>query len=180
MKYSSKKPLLIALAIPVLFVTMVATVLIISRIYSDPPTYSFLYTLGNEWTASFEYRVIAGKVQKVARNNCPQQCSHTSTEPLLYLYDTKANQSRQLTMEETSALKLDPSQQSPDGYRVVRGNNGSRGLILSISTSYDYSAANMYLSGAGGQFPINMAVSGSSLGYSYGYGNSSFIGWVIP
>lgn len=178
MKYSSRKPLVIALAIPVLFVSMVAAMLIISRLYSAPPMYNFIYSLGNDWSNTFDYRVISGKLQKVPRSNCPQQCSQPRPDPVLYVYDAKANRSTEISIEAAGELKLDPSQQSPDGYRVVRGNNSGGGLFLSVGPNYDYST--MYLSGAGGQFPINLASSGTSIGYSYGYSNTSFIAWIIP
>ena len=177
MKYSAKNPLVIALAIPTLFITIVTAVLTLSRLMAAPPKYDFIYSLGNSWNSSFEFQVVSGKVEQKLRANCPQQCEPQRTEPRLFLYEAKSNHSREISLEDASLLRLDPSQQSPDGYRLTHGSRGRDILFLSIVPSYDYST--MVLSGAGGQYPVNLANTGSSLGYSYGYSNSNFIGWVL-
>lgn len=178
MKYSSKKPLLIALAIPAFFVSMVVAVLLISRIYASPPAFNFIYASGVDYSSTFDYRVISGKLQKVPRTNCPQQCTYSKPDPQLYLYDVKAQRSTEISFDDALRVTLDSSQRSPDGYRLIRGDRPSS-YLFSIGPSYD-SFSTMQLSGAGGQFQLNLASGNNPMGYSYGSYNMNFIGWVIP
>ncbi|MBN8547906.1 MAG: hypothetical protein J0M12_01180 [Deltaproteobacteria bacterium] len=174
MQYSKRAPLLIALAIPLLFMSAVTCVLISQRLLASPPAQEFIYTVGATYNDGFDYRVIDGTLTKVSRGNCPSTCSSSSSTRPLYRYDPKTNRSTEISITEAQQLKLDPSQQSRDGYRLIRGSR-DRGFLLSMP-AYDNSP--MYLSGAGGQFEANLASDGTSSGY-WNYQQVTLVGWII-
>lgn len=178
MTASNRTILGIALSLPLLFTAVVALSLIVPRLFADPPRQDFIYTTGVGSYQRYNVSIIDGRVSIVDRN-CPNACSPTAEPPRLFLYEVAAKHSREISLDEARALRVDPSERSPDGYRVERGNNSDGGLFLLYGgLRYDQRT---YLVGPGGRFEVNLARSDVFFGdyYSYGFRNSSFLGWVI-
>lgn len=57
--------------------------------------------------------------------------------PELYLYDVKAETSKQITFEEAEKFVLEKGPSSPDGYSVIFDENGSGGVITELVGGYD-------------------------------------------
>lgn len=89
----------------------------------------------------------------------------------LFLHDMKTNRSREITFEEAAALRVDPSQASPNGFRI-EGRGFSTGLFYGYDSG-DYNAR--YFVGKGLKVKLNLVQTGNDL---YSGDNAALLGWI--
>jgi hypothetical protein len=183
MKITKNIPLLVGIALPIVFILVISMIVFIPSL-SIKPQYNFLYLKSN---SPYYYNYNQELIGYALENNhlslkplpkTPDVAykgdgNGDITRPLLYLYDVKNNTAHQVEFDEAKNFVLDPGPSSPDGYTV----------------SYQYGNSGIFeLFGSGGNQSGYVISKGnaskklSGLNYSgYGYYNSGdfhFIGWV--
>lgn len=162
-------PLLVGLGLPLLFVVWVLIFNFLLPSIFVKPQYDFIYTSGSP---SQIVRVINGKVSLTPCNadrysNCRDYYNRLN----FYRYDVSARENIPITLEELQTLTLDPSEKSPDGYRVITNDNRS-GEVFFFP---------FFWGGSGSQAP--QLTKGNFLSKSLnlkGYSSSrEFVGWII-
>lgn len=173
-------PLIIGIALPILFIAIVAVVIFIPSM-SVKPQYNFLYsTDGDRYSYGEIYKnsfiVQNGKITKKAvpvpaNIGIPKESFvYKGDEPEIYLYDVKENTSRKISFEEAQKLNLDSGPSSPDGYTIKfdYSNNG----ILEIFGS-DGNNSGYFISKGNGVKKLNGLVQNY-----YWENNFKLIGWI--
>ena len=91
----------------------------------------------------------------------------------LFVHDTEADTSREITREEAEALALDGKITSPDGVAVEWDRRGGSGdfIFFDSRTRYGY-----YLTKGDASTKLNLVYDDDNYYYR---GNMKFIGWVI-
>lgn len=175
---ADRRLLYFALALPLLFTLVVSAIVLGPRLLSKSPAYGFLYATNlNAYAGPYSLKVIEGTLRRVERT-CASPCHGHEQAPRLFVYDVKTRRSTEVSLEEAYRLKLDPSQESPDGYRIERGGYSGGGFLLPFGSGrYDQ---NTYLVGPAGRFKLNLATPNAFFDspYSYGYFNTQLIGWI--
>lgn len=175
MKTTKNFPLIIGVTIPVLMIVVTAAAIYVPGYFAEPPTVNFVYVTGDEYYAcEWDYRIISGRLTRIARPSPTSPKDPTSPEcaPVFYLHDVTTNESRQMTYEEAATLSLNPSNISPDGYEVVRGSGGGGFPFFSDGNNYN----DVFLRGHNWSKKMNI----TSTGQPYEYYNFRFLGWVLP
>lgn len=93
----------------------------------------------------------------------------------IFLYDTKKNESREITLEEAQTMTLNNLMTSPDGVAVSGRYDGGGGEFFIFgggSSSYGY-----YLTKGKSRSKINLI---NDIGRYYNSDGFQFIGWVLP
>ena len=170
MKNQEKMPLIIGLIIPVLMVIFIAASIFVPRLFAPPVQYDFIYSVPDGYNPDSEYWVREGRIQLRDIKDLNQKQTHWAPVRL-YRYHVKENRNAQITMEEAKNLSLSDNSQSPDGYEIGPGTQGSSFLFFYSSYS-DYSA--MYLKGHGVAHKLNL-----TKGKREYYSDFHFIGWVL-
>ena len=171
-------PILIGIALPFLFIIIIAAMVYLPSI-SVKPQYNFLYT-SSETRVRFDgemsiysYGVREGKlVTKQNPKRYPEQVL-LDEKPTLYVYDVKANASREISFDEAQKLSLDAGPTSPDGYTVTYkyGHNGIFELFGSDTNKNGY----FITKGNGAKKLTGFG----NLGRYWGYeGAFEIIGWI--
>ncbi len=179
MKPQSKSFIVFAVAVPVAFAVIAAGAVLLPRLFGKPPVYDFVYAAGIPPYGSYgKYDLVVtnGRVTLVNRD-CPSSCSPSDTRPVLYRYDVTTQHGVEISLEQAQELTLDPSERSPDGYRLTRGD--AHGGIFPLYIE-GFGNRPMYLVGPGGRYEVNLAQSGSAMGGSYYYSsyNTRLLGWI--
>jgi hypothetical protein len=91
----------------------------------------------------------------------------------LFLHDTKANTSREITEEEAKGLTLNGLLTSPDEV-IISGHYSNSGNVFPFGGSSEY---NYYMSKRNASRKLNLITTGD---LSYNQNNFEFIGWVMP
>lgn len=161
-------PLIIAFSLPVLMVIFVAASIYLPGIFMHPK-YNFLYSVG-EWSSGMStYTVVQHKIMTIKQQN-PSYPYETPRTVQLYVHNVTTNESSAISFEDAEKLQLDPTTESPDGYKVEDGNQSS-GLFPFFW--YDGNRSALYLTGHSGSKKLNLKTIGSS------YENRPhFIGWI--
>jgi hypothetical protein len=163
--------LIIGLCIPVLMIVLMAGAIYLPRLFVDvdPPRFDFLYTVG--YPRDVCYVVEDGRL---LRNEGTTDCRWTSYPghpPLqLFVHHVADNVSEQLSFEEASALKLDTSALSPDGFELTYGRKSE--LFFPMFSSRDSSKRYLQKDGLTVKLDLEM---------SAGLGNLHtlrFLGWI--
>jgi hypothetical protein len=113
-------PLLIGIALPVLFILVISFVLFVPNLSIDP-AYNFIYSGETSYGYSYpQYRTsYYVKDSRIAiANNVTQPNVTYKDSPDLFLYDIKNGTSHLITYEEAQKYMLDPGPSSPDGYNI--------------------------------------------------------------
>lgn len=137
-------PLIIAVALPVIFIVIVALFVYIPKANLSPK-YNFIYT-SRDYTFYGAYKndfaIVNGKIT-LKPNPEVIDAKNMSDMPTLYVYNVTDDTSRTITFAEAKELMLDPGPSSPDGYTVeydyghdgifeIFGSNGNnRGAFIS-------------------------------------------------
>jgi hypothetical protein len=168
-------PLLIGLALPIVFIVVISLVIYIPS-FLVRPAHNFLYTTED---ASNSYGTYYEHEYKVSdRHLVTEAVSHQSDMdtkmphkdvPTLYLYDVHTNTSHEISPDVASTYTLDPGPASSDGYTVT----------------YQYTSGGFFLFESRGQsgYVISNGKGSKKLtGFSgqryYGSQDMNFIGWV--
>lgn len=132
------------------------------------PRYNFLYSSGREYF----YLVRNNRLQKYQRDYTETYYPYeTYTEPQLYIYNVKTNNSMAISYEDASRLVLNNNRKSPDGYTIENGSV-HRGFFPFFW--YDNNYDSKYLVGKYSSKKVDLENDGST--YSNGF---SFLGWVV-
>lgn len=166
-------PLYIALAIPVLMIVLVAAFIYLPNM-GKKPQYNFVYMTGNGYLpyGGQEYSVSNGHLVQNpspldnSAPNVPPKPVVPLGQPHFYVYDVTANSANEVSFQQAQALTLDPSNLSPDGYTLDRGNSGD--FLFSGPSDYN----TWYLKGHNHSSKLNVKVVGND------YYNLQFLGWV--
>jgi len=196
-KLKENLPIVIGLAIPVVMVLVIAGVIYGESAFSSipAPTQNFVYALGdsvvgasvygyapsvpsNPCTKEY-YRVASGTLKKYPidlKDIDTQYCKDVladQKEPLFFLHDVNSNTSTRLTYEEASALTLDNTPKSKDGYEYTQNiNRGDIGILgVFGGGNYDYNAR--YLKNDSRYEKMNLQIPTETY-----YGPDVFLGWV--
>ncbi len=160
------KDLLLLFAVPAGITFILALVVYVPRLLAHP-RYDFIYSSCDTYSCSDSYHVQSGQlVQTNANDNTSDFGDERETE--LYYYDVSEASARRLTYAEASALRLDGSSKSPDGYTLTSGTQGGGFLFWD---NYDY---RWYLADGLKKKPIDFGQLG---GGDYA-SDPEFLGWV--
>lgn len=175
MKTTKNWPLIIGLALPVIFIILISLVIFTPNLYIKP-AHNFLYS--NE--GSYNYyndgysNTFSVAYGKLVTTPVPvvNGVKYKGDYPPIYLYDVKNNSTHQISVEEARNLNLDPGPSSPDGYNVEYkySNSGIFELFGSGSSENGY-----VISKGNGSKKLNGL---STTDRYYGTNNFKFIGWV--
>ena len=167
-------PLLIGIALPLVFIIIVAFV-VFSPSFFIKPQYNFIYVAEN---SNYVYNQQYSNTYKVEDNHItlekrllPENVTSKGEAPTLYLYDVKTNSSRQISFEEAKSLFIDVGPSSLDGYTVSYeyGHSGIFELFGSDGNNRGY-----FISKGNGKKKL----SGLTNDYYYGSNGFSLIGWI--
>lgn len=159
---------MIGFSIPVLMILFVAASIYLPGIFQQP-RYNFLYSADADYYDNRTYSVSNGRL---IIN--PQPFTYPSNRPYqspqLYVHNVTTNESTSVSFQEASGLTLDPSAQSPDGYKIENGSNNS-GFFPFFWYDRDYNA--QYIVGHNTSKKLNVKTYGSSY-----YNSIHFLGWI--
>lgn len=120
-------PLILGFSIPVLMIIFVAASIYVPGIFSKPK-YNFLYSTDGDYFGSQNYSVESNKVVLNPRRT-PYDTYPVYPTPKLYIHDVTTNKSSPISFQNAQFLKLDASEESPDGYKLENGINHSDGFF---------------------------------------------------
>jgi hypothetical protein len=146
---SKNLPIIIGIALPLVFITIISLVLFVPSFFIKPK-HNFIYSIpSNSYYSYSDYKntyVVEKNSLVLKKNPLPKDDSYgrylTEDAPILYFYDVRNNSSHQITFEEAQRYILDPGPSSPDGYsidfdygssgifEIFGGNNGYRGYYI--------------------------------------------------
>lgn len=158
MNLSKNPSLVIAITIPILAIIFIAVSIYLPR-SSTNSKHNFLYATDY----SYQYRV---EGNGLVNDSALYQSSLPSKPAKLYVYNVSSNKSAEISLEEAKNLYLNSNSNSPDGFKIIPGNQG--GFIFRSS---DYNT--WYIQGQGAARKLNVQSSNS-------YDNRfTFLGWII-
>jgi hypothetical protein len=160
-------PLILALGLPVLMIIAIAIAIYLPA-RNIKPSQNFLYLSGTDLYYS-TIGVVDGRVQKMPSPVPPDYYRPPApASETLYLYDFSTGESKELTMTEAAAYKVNPAPISKEGYEVMQGGYGG-GFIFDGPSNYN----KVYVrsGSAGKRLNIN-------LGSRSYYNGFRFLGWV--
>ncbi|MDQ3014506.1 MAG: hypothetical protein M3Q73_01430 [bacterium] len=120
-------PLLIGMALPFIFIIIIAVVVYLPSTFVNPE-YDFLYSTNERYYYDRLYKnyydIENGKIVVRSYNLSSStinsyQPRQVEDLPPLYRYDIETDASREITFEEVQKLNLDPGPTSPDGYTIA-------------------------------------------------------------
>ena len=167
-------PLLVALAIPVVMIIAVALAIYLPGI-GKHPKYNFLYMTGNGGYGypGAEYMVSGGHLVRndfstltPPRYPTPE-FKNLPDNTRFYLYDIVKNSATEITFLDAQKYTLDPSNISPDGYVVERGNGGGG---FPFGGGGDYNT--WFIKGYNRSSKLNLKLTNQD------YYNFQFLGWT--
>lgn len=132
-------PLIIGLALPVLFIIIIAVVVYLPTNFVNPK-HNFIYK-EQSYDSFRNDVVIVGDKLTLAPTNIAEKAMVADPYyvvkdyPKLYMYDFSKSASYEITLEEAKELSVVKGPSSPDGYSIERNNNHSG--IFEIFGSYE-------------------------------------------
>lgn len=159
----NKLPLLVGIGLPILLVLYILITNYLPGLFIKPKS-DFLYTTNSY--SGYNYVVVGNQLQLQEPNETGYDYNRYQQKPLLYRYNAIENKSTVITQEAGQQLDLDPSDKSPDGFKVSVG--GSSGGYFFFPFSYS-SRQGIYIKGKG----LNKKIIDEN------YYNFKFLGWVI-
>lgn len=167
-------PLLIGIALPLIFIIIVAFVIFTPSFFIKPE-HNFIYTTENSYYSYNQqydnsFRVEDNRIV-LEKRIVPQNVISKGEMPLLYIYDVKANSIRQISFEDAKDLVVDIGPSSPDGYTVSYeyGHSGIFELFGSDNNNRGY-----FMSKGSGK----KRLPGLTDDRYYGSNAFTLIGWV--
>lgn len=168
-KPSYAKDLILLFAVPTAIALLAFVLTYVPRLMANP-SYDFIYSHSycHRLYCDIEYTVDAGgRLNRDIREG--KYDSSNPSQASLWYYDTSADSSTRLSLEESRKYELEPSSRSPDGYALINAASESSSGFL-IWRSYD---DGWYLKKGFRKKPISFLNSG--MGYS---NQIKFLGWV--
>ena len=166
MKTGEKISLILGVSIPVLMILFVAGSIYLPGLFVQP-RFNFLYATGDIYYTHQQYSVENGRLIKHEVE--PRKFEVTPPPaPKLFLHNATENKNREISFEEASSLKLRDSIESPDGFKIVYGNDADGGILFLFGPSTDYSTN--YLVGHGTSKKLNIEKGAGSY--------FRFLGWI--
>lgn len=162
--------LIIGFSIPVLMILFVAASIYLPGLFLQPK-YNFLYSTDGDYYGSTMYSVSNGRLVQNPQPTPAYPNYKPYPSPQLYVHNVTTNESTSVSFQEASSLKLDPTAQSPDGYKVENGSN-SGGFFPFFWYNRDYNA--QYIVGHNVSKKLNVKTYGSSY-----YNSIHFLGWIV-
>lgn len=181
--------LVVAFSLPILLLVVVALSAYLPSAFLST-NYNFVYAAciddANRWSYRCDpylqqkYSVVDGQV--VANEIDPTQDSDGDDIPdvqegydaRLFLYDTLANETREITIEEAAGLQLNELVTSPDGVSVANQYDRGADFFLFYNGGSNYGH---YLVKGNAKSKLNVITDNDR--YYYG-DNFEFLGWVLP
>jgi hypothetical protein len=169
-------PLIVGLAIPVIMVIVVAATIYLPRL-ANKPQYDFLYQTGGDYYTQSQYVVENGKLIKLdipdeELEKVPPYERARTKNVTLYRYDVQTNTNQALSLAEAEVLKLDPNNESPDGFSLTRGSYG--GDIFALFGGG--SQREWYLKSDKTSFEIDLKNTSDEYWFNNG---GTLLGWII-
>lgn len=161
-------PLIIGIALPVIFVAIIAAIVYLPTAAVNPG-HNFLYITNDYGPYKNDYSVKDNKIVLEPTNIRDDIYTKFDNAPKLYLYDFDKNSSYEISVEEAQKYEVEKGPSSPDGYSIVRNN--SHAGIFEIFGSYDNNNGYFVVSPDGARKNL----SGISGGYYY---NLQVIAWI--
>ncbi len=134
------------------------------------PKYNFIYAAGNG-LYDYNIQVVNGRVtveskfKSYPNSSSPYPLNVSPSYPDLFLYDVVHDKSKQITLAQAQSYVLDPSDKSPDGFKVGWLSNSGSLLFVRLFGG----DRGVYLYGNGKGIRRRIA----------DYYSIKFIGWVI-
>jgi hypothetical protein len=185
MNIRTHAPLVAAIALPLIFIGVLAIAILIPTL-SIKPTHDFVYTLNSsqqfyDYTNGpvyykNTYDIVEGKIiLKPAPALIPTpdmkfQPVKTVDAPPLYLYDIQNQNSHEITLAEAQKLTLQKGPASPDGYTVTFDMN--HGGVLELFGSQESTGYMI------GNAKASKPLFGIGTGENYYSNELNLIGWV--
>lgn len=158
-------PLIIGLAIPILMILFVAGAIYFPRQFTtvDPPKYDFLYMIRRGYSDT-AYSVRNGHLVK-RKIKPPKGYNAGHREVKLFVHYVRENQSKEISFEEATKLRLESRRRSPNGFAILSGRRS--GGFFPFYARWDYDTR--YLKKEGYTEKLNLED-------YYGF---SFLGWIV-
>jgi hypothetical protein len=170
-------PLLIGIALPIVFIIIISLVLFLPTL-GIQPEHDFIYSSEGTWSSSYYQfkNVYLVKDDRIILASAPPTGSRDESsrqdKPILYKYNVKDNSVHQITYEEAQQYTLDPGPSSSDGY-LVKYEYNHDGLFEIFDGGN--SDQGYYIEKENAKKRLN----GLSNGYPYSSeGNFKFLGWI--
>jgi hypothetical protein len=169
--------LIMALAMPILFILILTGYLYLSPLIVKPQNNFLYYFDDNNSESTYSYSIENNQLNATAPNyyynqkNLPLDTTKTpdSIYPTLYIYNVTTDQSQPVTFDQTGRYKYIGGNISPEGFEVVHGSSGGGGLFFNYSSS---NYEDFYLKKNGYSKKLNLNTNSSN------YYNFEFLGWV--
>ena len=170
-----KKNIVVILAfmLPILLIIGLAVSVYLPGVFLSTQ-YDFVYaTCGGESNYSKPCDQFIAQAYKIENGKLVPQIVIDLYNPHLFLYDTKNNESREITLDQARGLELSPLLTSPDGVSVDSGYNRGSEFFPFFDGSSNYG---FYLTKGSKHRRLNLL--GDNNRY-YSDNNFKFIGWII-
>ena len=165
--------LVIGLSIPILMILFVTGSIYLPRLFTttQPPHYSFLYTIGGDYSSKYYYSVENGRLlqnptPKPAESVYNAPIKTVTSEGLLFKHDVTTNVSTQISCEEAQKFTLITAVFSPDGFEIVSPQGGG----FPFSGPYDYMSKYIKKGTYAQKLNLNLGESN--------YWQYNFLGWI--
>lgn len=158
-----KLPLIVGIILPLTLILYVVVAAYIPSLIVKPK-YNFVYTNTNYY--DYNVNVIDGRVNIEPGYSNNTSRTYFPKQPSLFLYDVVNDKSTQISLTQAQTYILDPSNKSPDGFTVGRGEYDSYSFFPFF---FGGSNRGYYLMGKGLSRKIT----------DQDYYNFKFVGWVV-
>jgi len=163
-------PLILGFSIPILMILFVAASIYIPVLFLHPK-YNFLYSTDGDYYGSKVYSVNNGRLVENSQPTPIYPDHRPYQRPELYIHNVTTNESTPASFQEVANLKLEPSTESPDGYKI-ESDSDSRGFFPFFWYDRDYEAK--YIIGHNVSKKLKIKTTGSSY-----YKSIHFLGWIV-
>lgn len=162
--------LIVGLALPVVMIAIIAAVITASRSPNEieDPGYDFIYGVG--YSLEYHHFIKDGRLQREKRMpEIAETVRADSPQLRFFVHNVTENASRPVSFDRASSLSLDPSEVSPDGFRV---DYGRKNELLPMFSHSDFQTR--YLRKEGYSKRLRLEI-GDGFGYAH---NMAFLGWI--
>jgi hypothetical protein len=189
---NEKLILILGVSVPIFVILFFLIATKLPQIITDPPKYSFLFTVDDYYNRSNEnVRIYVSEEKLVAKYQTLQNAHAYFIRTRLYLFDAEKQDVREIPITppstpkdesekwypfqipELANLRINTLATSPDGYKLETDYNYSGGLVQEIFW------------GSPRKRSLTLSKNGSSVRIlktdnNYSQYNIKFLGWIIP
>lgn len=181
MNIKNNLPLIFGIAIPILMIAFVAISIYVPQMFIKPE-YDFLYLMGENY-CYLNVKAVSGTTVSVYSVKNSQLIQNVSDDDLqkcitarvpelkIFMYNVTTEKSTEVTYDYARSLRLDSSPESPDGFKIVRGEGNGGFFPFYFYSGSDYNTR--YITGRNVSKKLNI-----SEGERYYYNNFTFLGWI--